>query len=237
MADTNKKPQTTLIEKAWKKFFKKNYNDSQAVFTKIIENEKNSDALYGRACVYFKMKEYESSLHDLNQFLKKEPKSHKGFHLRGLVKGSLNNTNQALSDIEKSIEINPDYADGYYDMGGCYLLLKEYQKAYDCFERCLSRDNNSAKAWFGKGMASLLKKEYNKAIEYFTIAIKLDKKFVLAILGRCEAFNSIGKKKEAQKDFKKAKKLNPVFFEDELNKQKNDDYYDEKEIEDFLFDD
>ncbi len=241
MGDLKKKQPQSLIEKAWSMFFKKNYEGSGEVFTEVFEKDNVNDALYGRACACFKLQEYENALEDLNMFLKKDPKSYKGFHLRGLVKGSLNKPGKALSDLEKTVELNPDYADGYYDMGGCYLILKDYQNAYDCFERSLSRNNSSSEAWFGKGMASLLKKEYNKAIEYFTIAIKLDKKLVLAILGRCEAFSAMGKMKEAHKEWNRAKKLDSSISElnNKTQGDQNDDrdFDDEQEIEDFSFDD
>ena len=241
MTNENNKPLNKLIEKAWSMFFKKKYEESEAVFTEVFEKQKVNDALYGRACAYFKMKAYEEALEDLNLYIKNNSDNFKGYHLRGLVYGSMNKTNKALSDFEKTIELQPDYAAVYFDMGGCYLLMKEYQMAYDCFDRSLSRDNSSAEAWFGKGMASLMQKEYSKAVEYFSIALKIDKKFKLALLGRCEAFDASGKAKEFQNDLKKLHKLDPELFtskkeylDDEFN---NDDFDDESEIEDFTFDD
>jgi len=245
MKQKKKRTQKTLIEKAWSKFFRKDYQGSETLFSDTIEAEKNYEALYGRACSCFKQQDYESALKDLNLFLKNNPKSYKGFHLRGLVKGSLNRAKEALRDIEKAVEINPDYADGYYDIGGCYLIFGDYQNAYDCFERCLTRDKTNAGAWFGKGMASLFKKEYNKAIEYFTITLKLDKKFILALLGRSEAYYLSGQKKESQKDLKKAKKLEPDILNiqdvenhfDNNNDDNGGDFDNETEIEDFFSDD
>ncbi len=244
MENESKARYTRLLEKAWEKFFKKDYAGAEANFTGLIEENNDNNALYGRACAFFKLKEFENSLNDLNQFIKKQPKSYKGYHLRGMVKGSLNKPNEALKDIEKSVKINPEYAEGYYDLGGCYLILDEYQKAYDCFERCLTRDKSKAGAWFGKGMSSLINKEYHKSIEYFTIAVKLDKKFLLALLARCDAYFYTGQKKEAIKDFNKVKKIKPDILEfqkqyySETNYHKNeDDEIDENgEIEDFSFD-
>lgn len=241
MSEDNNKNQNTLSEKAWSLFFKKDYDKSEAVFTEVFEEEKAIDALYGRACVYFKLKEYENALEDLNLFLKKTPGCFEGYHLRGLVNGSLNKTKKAFSDFEKTIELQPDYAAVYYDMGGYYLLMKEYQMAYDCFDRCLSRDNSSAEAWFGKGMASLMQKEYSKSVDYFSIALKIDKKFKLALLGRCEAFYANGKIKEFKNDLKKIQKLEPRIFtaeKEHIDNESNNDYFDDdSEIEDFRFDD
>lgn len=249
MEKNNKKTQKPLIEKAWSKFFKKDHEGAKTVFTNIINVEKNDEALYGKACACFKLKEFTNATELLNNYLQKNQKSFKGFHLRGMIKGEMNKYKEAVTDIEKSININPDYSDGYYDLGGCYLMTEEYQKAFDCFERCLTRDKSNAGAWFGKGLVALMNKEYSKAIEYFTIALKLDKKLLLAILGRCEAYYEIGQKKEAFQDFKKAKKLNPDIFDDKRyynddlykdddNNKKHENKDDNKtEIEDFRFDD
>ncbi len=244
MEKENKSKHTKLLEKAWKKFHEKDYAGAEADFTELIEKTNDSYALYARACAFFKLKEFENSLNDLNQFIKKQPKSYKGYHLRGIVKGSLNKPNDALKDIERSVKINPEYVEGYYDLGGCYLMLDEYQKAYDCFERCLTRDNSNAGAWFGKGMSSLMNKEYHKSIEYFTIAIKLNKKFLLAILARCDAYFTTGQKKEAIKDFNKAKNITPdilefkkqYYSEPNYHKNEEDEFDGNNEIEDFSFD-
>ncbi len=253
MKPKKQKPKKPLIERAWTKFFKKDFEGSETVFSDTIKEENNDEALYGRACSLFKQKEFDRALNDLNIFLKNNPKSYKAYHLRGLVKGSINKPKEALKDIEKSVKINPAYADGYYDMGGCYLILEEYQKAYDCFERCLTRDKNNAGAWFGKGMASLMNKEYNKAIEYFTITLRLDKKFILALMGRCEAYFLSGQKKESQKDLKRIKTLQPdildvqdqyvpnnIYDDDNVegdDDDDNDDFDEDKEIEDFRLND
>ena len=212
MGKTTKKEAPSLLEKAWSKFNKKDFESALGLFDEMLEEAESADALYGRACSLFRNEEYEEALKDLAKLIRLEPQSAKYLHTRAMLYGADEKFTDAIKDLEKVVSLEPESYEAWCDLGGTYLLQKEYDRAAACYERCIDLEKSCAEAWLGKGLVALEKKEWKKAIEFLNAAIKLDGKNILALLARAEAYFSFNQKKEAQKDIRKLTAIDPGLF-------------------------
>lgn len=214
MGKQNKTKTSINIEEAWKLYKLKKFDDALGIFNELLDKGKNEEALYGRACAFFRTTDFEAALGDLTELIKKDSQSIKYLHSRALIYGANEQYDKAIKDMQKLSELFPDNGEVLCDLGGLYLILEEYSKARECFERSADIDKSCPCAWFGKGMVALFLKEYKKANEYFNIAIKLDAKHSLSYMARAEASFGNGQKKEALRDVKKALSMDKGFFKD-----------------------
>ncbi len=214
MAKTKKKKTEASIEDGWKLFFKRKFDDAIAVFNRIIEEKNDQNALYGRACAYYRTSNHEGALTDIEALLKTDESNLDYLHTRAMIHGSNEQYEKAMKDLNKVLDIQPDNGEAWCDLGGLYLVREDFSNARDCFERAADIDKACSCAWLGKGIAALNLKEYRKANEYLNISIKLEAKLTLAYMARAEALFLNGQKKEALKDVKKALSLDQLFFEE-----------------------
>lgn len=234
MGKTTKKDQASLLEKAWSKFYKKDFEAAHGLFDEILEADESADARYGRACSLFRNEEYEEALKDLAKLIRLEPQSAKYLHTRAMLYGAEEKFKDAIKDLEKVVSFEPESFEAWCDLGGTYLLQKEYDKAATCYERCIDLEKSCPEAWLGKGLVALEKKEWKKAIEFLGAAIKLDGKNILALLARAEAHFSYNQKKEAWKDIKKVTTIDPGLFKSAQGEGKTDrgnDYDDDDDMD------
>ncbi len=210
---TKKKTETTTAD-GWKLFFKRKFDDAIAVFNRVIDTKKDQNALYGRACAFFRKSNHESALKDLEALLKTDENNVDYLHTRAMIYGANEQYDKAMKDMNKVLDLHPDNGEAWCDLGGLYLVREDFANARDCFERAADIDKSCSCAWLGKGIAALNFKEYRKANEYLNISVKLEARLTLAYMARAEALFLNGQKKEALKDVKKALTLDQAFLED-----------------------
>ena len=98
----------------------------------------------------------------------------------------------AIEDFAKAIELKPSYAQAYFYRGESYSKLKDNSKAHDDFVRAAE--------------IYQFQKNYNLAITSYNRAIEIDKKSVVAHLGRGNTYLLKGEPRAAINDFDSAKK-------------------------------
>jgi len=234
-----------LLEKAWEKFKKKEFEEAIELFGQLIEKDaSHADALYGRACAYCRNDEFEPALKDLNALLKIDGKHFKAYHVRGLIKGAEERYKEAIKDFEKTISFSKNNQEAWLDLGGTYLMLQDYANASSAFETAIDLDKACPYGWYGKGVAALYKKEHKKAIEFLNAAIKLNPKHLNSILARAEAFFESNHKEEGIRDVKKATAIQKDVFgtfdqeeeetepPDEFEAENDDDLVEGTDLED-----
>ncbi len=230
-SNSDKKP---AIEKAWKAFYKRDYDGALEQFQLAVDAGEKGEALYGRACALFRAADLDGAIADLSELIKSDGKNSLAYHTRALAYGADEQYNKSLADLLKVTELEPANGEAWCDMGGLHLVLEDYMKARECFERSADIDKTCACAWLGKGATALFMKEYKKSMEYLNIAIKLDGKEVLGHMARADASFSGNMKKEALKDVRRALSLDKDFFQkfqemfDEDTGDQDDDDADEK---------
>lgn len=229
----------SLLEKAWGKFSKKDYDAALQLFEDILEEDQDHEgAIFGRASVMLRTDEIESAISDFDSLIKADPKNSRAYHARGLAYGAEQKHKLALKDFEKASDLDSNNLEVWSDMGGTYLVLEDYVKAGKCFDNCTTLDKNCSLGWYGKGMIALMKKDYKKAVELFTTTLKLDSKLVSALLARADAYFELQKNDLALKDIKKAKDIQPDILKSSDTAQGHDtDEFDYESDEENTIDD
>lgn len=206
-----------LLEQAWKKFKKKDFNGSEKIFSGIYdEDQTHKEALYGYAGSLLRKKEYDQAIELLNKLMKLDPKNHEIYHLRAMCHGGNEDFEEAVEDLEKAIKIAGDRHDLYYDLGGTFLVSHDYSRAAQSFEKCIDMDGKCYEAWVGKALVAYFNKEQKAAIEFATIALKLNPKNLLALLLKALIYLETGKKSEVEREAKKIRAIDPNIFNTEI---------------------
>ena len=245
-----------MLEQAWKKFGKKQFDAAEDIFSAVLDNDKsNIDAMHGLAGCLLRKKDARAALKIYNELEKIDGGNAKTFHLRALALGSSNKHGKAVEDLEKAIELADDSFEAYLDLGGTFIVNKDYMRAAQCFEKCINIDGKCSEAWIGKALLAHINKEQKAAIEFITIALKLNPKSLLALLIKTEILLEAGKKSDVEKEVKKILSINPDIFksqhidedddlgdgdfldDDDYDKDEDANRSEDDEIEEFDLDD
>jgi tetratricopeptide (TPR) repeat protein len=237
-----KKPTNTetniMLEQAWKKFDKRQFDAAEDIFSAILDNDNsNVEALHGMAGCLLRKKDAPAALKLYNQLEKLDGENAKTFHLRALAYGAGNKHEKAVEDLEKAIELTDDGFEAYLDLGGTFIVKKDYKRAAQCFEKCINLDGKCSEAWIGKALLAHINKEQKAAIEFINIALKLNPKSLLALLIKTELLLDMGKKADVEKEVKKIMAIDPNIFksatndDDELDEDDEDDLDDDDDYE------
>lgn len=221
-----------ILEQAWKKFGKRDFDGANELFLSLPEEgEVHLEGLYGQASCMLRKKEYATAIDLYDKLAEIQPDDFKIHHARALSYGGDEEYDEAVADLEKAIELAGDRHDLYFDLGGTFLVTKDYKRAAQCFEKCIDIDNKCFEAWVGKALASYFNKELKAAFEFANIALKFNPKSLMALLLKMEVLMETGKKDDAGKEVKKLLAIDPDIF-----KPKNQQPADEHESDDYDID-
>lgn len=238
-----------ILEQAWKKYYKKDFDAADELFSGIPEEDNNfKEGLYGKALCQLRKKDFNQAIEILDRLQELDNQDYKVYHVRALCYGGDEDYDMAFAELEKAVEIAGDRHDLYYDMGGTLLAAKDYKRAAQYFEKCIDIDNKCFEAWVGKALASYFNKEQKAAFEFANIALKFNPKSLMALLLKAEVLMETGKKDDAAKELKKILAIEPSIFKAKAqDKEESDnDGYDvdedanrseDDEIEEFDLDD
>lgn len=147
------------------------------LYSKYIEqDQQNPLAYYQRGKAYFKIKDFNAALSDLNKAINLKPNEAHFYGERGLIHYMAKNTVEAIADFDEAVSIEPGnpfrYAsrafikDGLSDLEGA---KKDYQKA-------LELDPEDAISYNNLGMVMEKMGYRNKAQKHFEKAGEIDPK-------------------------------------------------------------
>lgn len=126
------------------------------------------------------------------------------------------------SDLAKdyynsAIEIRPNSIEAWYNKA-MFLQetgskdLKRYQESLSCYDKILSIDNTFATAHFNKGFVYLeYMKDLKASEKEFTAAVLANPSYFMAYYNRGLVYEKMGKKDEAERDFRKALAIKPDY--------------------------
>jgi len=118
-----------------------------------------------------------------------------------------------------AIEVKPRSIEAWYNKA---MFLQEtgfrqaarYDEAHSCYNSILEIDSLFAPAWFNKGFIELeYRGNYAEAANEFTKATQLNPTYYQAFYNRGLCNESLGKKVEAEQDYRKALALKPDYTE------------------------
>src|SRR5205085_7224819 len=117
----------------------------------------------------------------------------------------------ALQYYNNALRIQPSSTEAFYNRGLLYQNMGELEKATNDYEAILKLDRNYADAHYNLGYIDLaFKKDYNSAITHFTDAIRINKQYAEAFYNRGVAYDFLGDRKSAVKDYRQALNIVPT---------------------------
>jgi tetratricopeptide (TPR) repeat protein len=138
--------------------------------------DKSADDYFIQADVYYKKKDFDSAIRELNEAIRLNPKSASMYIKRGDAYSKKNDYDRAIANYAEAIKLEPTVV-GYNSRGINYLdNKKDYDRAIADFTESIRLDPNHSYTYNLRGEAYLLKKDYDRAIADFEAALRLDPK-------------------------------------------------------------
>ena len=182
-----------LLEEAHEHALSGRYNESIDIYTTILENDPENDAIWlrkGMALEYTGRHDesvecYNKAVEIYDNRLENDPENYTLWFSKGNVLSSyLNKENEAIVSYNKALEISenrlqeePDNVTTLMIKGGLLGITGRYDEALECYDRVLATDSDNktmAIAYLAKG--SILSNDFGmheEAIEYYDRALEI----------------------------------------------------------------
>jgi len=125
---------------------------AQRIFTEFVRNKPQLAGAYSNlALVYFKNKEFDKSLKQLNKALELNPKQAQAYNLRAQLYVEDGKIHEAKADYLKAIEYKPKYTNAQYNLALLYdVYLQEINlaiKHYKIYMSLIKEPDEATKEW------------------------------------------------------------------------------------------
>ncbi|GFO82645.1 tetratricopeptide repeat protein [Methyloceanibacter sp.] len=206
-------PQSKRVEQVTREAFAclkaGNYIRAVAFFSEVIGADPNrAQAYLNRGNTFARLGEFDASLGDYSRVIALEPKQFEGWYNRGSARIAARQYDDAIADLTEAIRLRPNVGYAYCNRGLGYLRKAERDKALANFEKGLSLWADMPLCYYGRGEVRLADGKYQEAIDDFTRGIN-SKPTAESLTQRATAYESIGEKKKALKDYRSALSLQP----------------------------
>lgn len=187
--------------------------------------------LNNRSIVYMHMGRFDKALSDIRKSIHySEETSSENYQNLAEIYWYKGKPDSTLYYAEKSLEINPQYMSSEYYKLKVYLERKQQSKAYESCKRIIEISNadiesgqkpmsshymraiaNDILGLYGDRIQA--EQDYQKALELINKQINLLPDSYLLLYDRGDMYEKLGRKKEAEADFRKARAINPNYPE------------------------
>lgn len=182
---------------------------SIAWFSELIgASPTNARGYLNRGGVYMQLGQLDAGLEDYSQVVKFEPEHFEGWYNRGLARLAMRQYDEAIADLTEAIRLRPDMAHAYCNRGLSYLSRSERARARSDFDKGLELRVDMPLCYFGRGEVELADGQYQDAIETLTHGINLQPT-AKAFVSRATAYERLGERDNALKDYRDALSLRP----------------------------
>jgi tetratricopeptide (TPR) repeat protein len=106
------------------------------------------------------------------------------YRLRGLIRTSSGDLDQAIRDFDEAIRLEPNDAATYFDRAFTLAERKEFDRAIADYDQAIRIDPGYAAAYVNRGNVRFSRKEFDRAIADYDQAIRIDPDDSLAYLLR-----------------------------------------------------
>ena len=133
----------------------------------------SAGALFCRARLFRKIKQFDNAIKDYDQFIKFNPDDFRGYINRGIVNLEKEDFENSLIDLRKGLEINPNDQIGHSFMADLKKELGNLEEAILSMEKAIEIDPKNGYYFQKKGRLYCDLDNYEKAEKDFTKAIEL----------------------------------------------------------------
>ena len=150
---------------------------------------------------------------EIENYIKKFPKSFVLFNILGAVCAGQGELEVAINHHKKSVEINPDYAEGYNNLGIAFQKLGLFEEAVKNYKKTLKLKPDFSLAYNNLGVVLKSLNKLDEALVTSKKAVELDPKFADAHNNIGAILQDLGNYEEAYKFYNKAIKLKSNYSE------------------------
>jgi tetratricopeptide (TPR) repeat protein len=176
-------------------------------FNHSIElNNKNAEAYFNRALIYYDLGKYESSLQDFDRAIELHPDA-ESYNRRGNCKRRMGDLNGAESDYSVAVKIQKDYCIAWYNLGLLHIDKENYKEAIVYFDTALKWKPDYSFAYYHRGLCKEKLGDYKGEISDFTSTIEFKPDDEKAYFHRGVARFQTGDNTGGCEDLNKAAKL------------------------------
>lgn len=148
-------------------------------FNKAIElNSKNSNALSNKSSLLSELGQYDEAIELIERAIKLDNKNYELPNNLGNILQKLDRYTDAIKSYQKAIELNPFYADAHNNLGNVYKKLKKNDMAIKCFERAIQINPNYHDSIMTLGCSLLESFNFQDGWVKYESRIFLQKKFI-----------------------------------------------------------
>lgn len=184
---------------------------SIALFSEFIGIQPdNAQAYLNRGSTYVRMGQFDAGLSDYSQVIALEPTRFEGWYNRGSARVAARQYDEAIPDLTEAIRLKPDLGYAYCNRGLSYLRKNEIEQALADFEKGLALRVDMPLCYYGRGELALSDGKYREAIEDLTRGINF-KPTAQALTHRATAYERLGERDKALRDYRNALSLSPRF--------------------------
>lgn len=188
----------------------------------------------GRAYVYHKMDSLDKAIGDYTQCLLRDTANEQAYMQRGNILIQKELYNHAVNDFSHAIKLNAKNSNAYYMRAACYMALGQPTEAIKDYDKCkptnvvyymrgkakeqlalttealadytlaIGLDEKYDLARLSRGMLYITLRKYTEAVGDLTVYINQHPKEGKAYFYRAQAYEALGSKALACKDYDKA---------------------------------
>lgn len=168
----------------------------------------NAQAYLNRGSAYIRARQIDAGLADYTRVVELAPDRYEGWYNRGAAHLAARRYDDAIADLTEAIRLKPDLARAFCNRGLAHLRRNEFAKARADFETGLAFEADAPLCYVGRGEIHLSDGRYRSAVADLTRGINL-KPTGEALVRRGLAYEQLGQRDNALKDFKSALSLRP----------------------------
>tara|TARA_R110002050_G_scaffold299089_1_gene463797 strand:- start:29894 stop:30706 length:813 start_codon:yes stop_codon:yes gene_type:complete len=204
---STKESSSSLCNKGVQKFRQKDYLGAVEAYNKALKLEpQNVNALFNRANAHFALNNHKLALIDYSSVIELEPTDKVAYFQRGMTKMALGQYKKAIKDFTAASRLDRFFMDAYLQRGVAKLKSTDFEEANRDFKIVIKYDPSSF-VYLQKGLAEMGLGNYSQAKKDLTKSIELDPQNAEAYFKRGVAYYDGGSRKNAVKDWEKAKSM------------------------------
>jgi tetratricopeptide (TPR) repeat protein len=183
-----------------------------------LNSKDRSTAFSNRASAYWRKRDYDRVVADVDKALEFNPNNSNAYMRRGAVFSGKGDYDRALADTNKAIEIDPRNFKAYNNRGILYTRQRDYERAIADASKAIQINPKYPNPYAVRGTAYSNKGEDDRAIADFTKAIELNPKLHSAYDARGAAYARKGDFDRSIADATRAIEIDPNFVAAHVNR-------------------
>ena len=189
---------------------KKNFQEAENLYNKILKVEPNFIAAHRNLGVLFRsLGEFKKAISSFEKIIEIDPNYINAHYSIGVIYKENGEYQKAKKKFEKLIEIDPNHLNTLNDLGLTYKELGDNKKAINSFKKIIQINPNYIKAHNNLGVIFELLGEYQKAISFFEKVIEINPNFIGVHHNFGVVYQKLEEYQKAINSYKKEIEFNP----------------------------